>query len=224
MNNSTRIRFLYWITWINIILHFFGLGVALFFLRPGSPSVELEARLSYLTQHSLAWSLSWGLWMVCALALLCFMTTLYTFIPKNGAFFVLIAVVFTSAGIAIDLVCEVISIRILPFLAKHSQAPHTLFLAFERLTNAGGVIVANGLYCLAVLFATWGTTSVLSKNIRGICWTGYGTFVFGMGMVAAGFLGHSFLLELSTGPTIASFMLWTYLVGKRFWSEEEISL
>jgi hypothetical protein len=100
---------------------------------------------------------------------------------------------------------------VLPGLAE--AGPGALFLAVERALGAGGVVVANGLYSVAILIATLAlrTHPAVPALVRAL---GYATFAAGMGMVAAGFSGDARQLALATGPTILCFMAWTLGVAR----------
>jgi hypothetical protein len=52
------------------------LSASWFALRPGSVLAPLPERMAYLASRPLAWSLGWGIWMLCALVLVAFMAAL----------------------------------------------------------------------------------------------------------------------------------------------------
>jgi len=213
-----RARILWSLAWINIGTHVLGLALALVGIRPGSPLVTLEERLSYLSTAPALWTIGWGVWMACALALLAFLAALLGCLPKSSVAGTL-ALVLAGAGVAVDLVCETVHITVMPGLASSSPLTTDLFLAFERALVASGAIVANGLYAIAVLLVT----RCLARHANGaryIPYLGYGTFLCGMLMVAAGFASDPRYLELVTGPTIGIFCGWCFAVTRHLTRRE----
>ena len=205
-------RLLIWLAWVNVVVHAVALIFALVGLRPGSPLVEVPERMHYLSGHPLAWSLGWGSWMLCTLALIAFFAALAERLPeKPGA--ARLAVVLAAVGGAIDLFCDVIYITVLPDLASVASPPYPTFLAMERAALAGGLIVANGLYALGTLLLTLCFPGEARGRVL-LMGTGYGVFGFGMVLVVAGFANNSQLAALGTGPTIALFCLWTVLAAR----------
>jgi len=191
--------------WLNVGLHLLGLALAVTGMRPGTPLVPAAERAAYLAGRPLGWSLGWAAWMLCALALVAFLAALARAVPEAGAILGP-AVMLAAAGAAIDLLCDTLYITVLPDLAQ--DGPGRLFLAVERALGAGGVVVANGLYSVAILLATIAlrVRPSVPGRVRAL---GYATFAAGMLMVAAGFTGEPRQLALATGPTIACFMAWT---------------
>jgi hypothetical protein len=187
----------------NVGLHLLGLVLAVLALRPGSPLVPLDARVSYLAGHPVGWSLGWGVWMLCALALVAYLAALreHATLPALAS----LAVTLGAAGAAIDLACDVGQIVVLPDLAGRPPAEAT-FVTWERWLGATGAIVANGLYSLAVPLASFALRGRMPTYVQALA---LATGVAGLLMVAAGFSGNPHHLEASVGPTIASFLLWT---------------
>jgi hypothetical protein len=195
------------LAWANVALHGAGLIVAWFAMQPGSVAAPLSERLAYLAGRPVGWSLGWGIWMLCTLLLVAFMTVLRRRLPDPGAVAQL-AVVLTAAGMAVDLLCDVIQIQVLPAAAG---AGPDLFLAFERLAFTGGLTVANGLYTAGVL--------LMNLRLRGLVGSpallaGWSTAVAGFALAAAGLVPSTILLQISTGTTIVSYSLWTVLVAR----------
>jgi hypothetical protein len=201
------------LAWVNVAIHVLALVLALVGLRPGSPLVELPERMDYLAGFPLAWSLGWGSWMLCTLALIAFFAVLAHRLPERAATANL-AVILAAAGGGIDLFCDVIYITVLPQLATATPPSRELFLMFERVANAGGLVVANGLYALATLLLTLCLRQP-GPRMSLVVGTGYGVFGFGMVLVLAGFLNDAWLAALGTGPTIGLFCVWTVLAARR---------
>ncbi len=195
------------LAWANVVLHVAGLIVAWFAMQPGSVVVPLPERMAYLAGRPAGWSLGWGIWMLCSLLLVTFMIVLRRRLPDSGAVAQL-AIVLTAAGMAVDLLCDVIQIQVLPTVAG---AGPDLFLAFERLAFTGGLTVANGLYTAGVL--------LMNLRLRGLVGSpallaGWVTAVAGFALAAAGFVPSKILLQISTGTTIVAYSLWTVLVAR----------
>jgi hypothetical protein len=197
------------LAWTNVAVHVVGLIVALVGMRPGSPVVSLEERLAYLASHPAGWSLGWGLWMLCALALVAFLAALrpHAEWPETAA----LAVTFCAVGAGVDFLCDIGQIVVLPTLASARPFQPALFAVWERWLGAGGTVVANGLYSLAILLAAVALRRRLPSYIFGL---GLATFGFGMAVVAAGFLDDPRLLELAVGPMFVAFLLWVVAVTR----------
>jgi hypothetical protein len=205
-------RLLIWLAWVNVIVHALALILSVVGLRPGSPLVEVPERLHYLSGHPLAWSLGWGSWMLCTLTLIVFFAALAEHLPeKSGA--APLAVVLSAVGGGIDLFCDVIYITVLPELASVASPPYSTFMAMERASLAGGLIVANGLYALGTLLLTLCFRGQARGRVL-LMGTGYGVFGFGMVLVVAGFANDPQLAAIGTGPTIILFCLWTVLAAR----------
>jgi hypothetical protein len=200
------------LAWLNVALHALALVLALFGMRPGSPLVALSERLHYLASNPLGWSLGWGTWMLCTLALIAYFAVLAHQLQDPGPLPGL-AVVLAAAGGAIDLWCDAIYITVLPQLAARTPPPEEAFLAIERIASAGGLIVANGLYAIGTLLLT---VCLRRRQLSGswLAPVGYGVFGFGILLVVAGFRDEPRLAELGTGPTIGLYCLWTVLVAR----------
>jgi hypothetical protein len=189
---------------LNVGLHVLGLAVAWWGMRPGTPLVPLDVRLGYLAARPPGWTAGWAVWMLCALALVAFLAALAAFAtaPRLAAF----AVALGAAGAAVDLLCDTVQITVLPDLAAWRPPDAALFFAVERGAGAGGTVVANGLYSLAVLLAALALRDRLPLHALGL---GAITCGAGLLMVAAGFSGDAHHVALATGPTIGAFLLWT---------------
>src|SRR5262249_20765055 len=189
-----------------------GLVLAAVGMRPGSPLVLLPERLAYLAQGPLAWSLGWGMWMVCAMALIAFLAGMARRLPEH-TLLAHSALVLAIVGGAVDLLCDVINIIVLPALAARGPSWEPMFLTAEHTTFASGLIVANGLYSVSVALLTWcyqGRQGIKAPIVV----LGYAVFGFGMLLAVAGFAGSPRLAELATGPTIGLFCVWSVSVAR----------
>lgn len=196
------------LAWANVALHVAGLAAAWFGMRPGSVAVPLRERMAYLAGGPPGWTWGWGVWMLCTLLLVAYMAALRPAIPGRPLAAQL-ALIFTAAGMAVDLLSDVIQIQVLPLAAGASDP--AIFLVFERLALTGGATVANGLYTTGVLLMTIALGGLVRTLAR---IAGLATVAAGALMVLAGLLPSPGLLVASTGPTIGFYSLWTVLVAR----------
>jgi hypothetical protein len=201
------IRLLSLLAWANVALHGAGLAAAWLWMRPGSVVSPLRDRIAFLADRPLGWSLGWGVWMLCTLLLVAYVAALRLRVP-GPSLAARLALLFTAAGMAVDLLADVVQIQVLP-LAASSGEP--LFLTFERLALTGGATVANGLYIAGVLLMTSALGRLIGRPAR---ITGWATVAAGAVMALSGLLPSPELLAASTGPTIGFYSLWTVLVAR----------
>jgi hypothetical protein len=195
------------LAWANVILHGAGVALAWYWMRPGSVAVPLAERTAYLADRPAGWVWGWEVWMLCTLLLVSFMAVLRSRLPASPASD--LALVLTAAGMAVDLLCDVIQIQALPQAAAGPD-PGILFLVLERLAFTGGASIANGLYTAGVVLMTscLRTSGLLTR------FAGWATGISGAVMVLSGFILSPALLQASTGPTIGFYSLWTVLVAR----------
>jgi hypothetical protein len=199
------------LTWANLAAHGAGLVLALVGMRPGSVVVPLEARMAYLAGEPRAWAWGWGVWMLCSLLLVAWLAVLRDLLPERSPA-ARLALLLAAAGMAVDLLCDVLQAAVLPGVAARAAAGATdLFIALERLAFTGGATVANGLYTAAVLLMTLALAGTVGAAAR---WAGFATVAAGLAMAVAGLLPSPALLEAATGPTIGFYSVWTVLVAR----------
>ncbi len=200
-----KARALLLLAWLNALLHVLGLLLAVVGMRPGTPAIALEQRMAYLASRPAGWVAGWSVWALCALVLVGFFGALLACAREGEAGPLRsLALALGAAGAAVDLSCDTLWIVVVPDLAASGQT--ALFVTLERALGAAGLVVANGLYSIAVLIA--------ALSLREGRLLGYATYVFGMLMVAAGFTGDPRHLEWTTGPTIVAFVGWTLMVAR----------
>jgi hypothetical protein len=166
--------------------------------------------MAYLAASPPGWTWGWGIWMLCTLLLAAYMAALRLRIP-GPSLAPRLALVFTAAGMAADLLTDAVQIQVLPLAARAGASGETLFLAFERLALTGGATVANGLYTAGILLMVIALRSLTGTAAR---LTGGATVAAGATMVLAGLLPSPELLAASTGPTIGFYSVWTVLVAR----------
>ena len=195
----------------NVVLHGLGLVLALIALRPGAPVVPLDRRVDYLSAHPAGWTLGWGVWILCALAVVAFLASLRPFAdpPGLGA----LALKAVLAGAAMDLACDVGQIVILPDRAGALLTVSGLdeFLLWERRLAVGGLVFANGLYSIAVLLAAVALRRVVPWHALLL---GLATFAAGMLLAWTGCTGDMRFLEPATALTFVTFLPWTIAVTR----------
>jgi hypothetical protein len=192
---------------INVLVHLLALALSAFWLRPGTSLYGAE-RWTYLAEHSLEWSLGWGAWMLCALALVAFFAVLANAVPDGG---LLVALMVCLAGAEVDLLCDLMQMT-LPKLARADPLPQPLLLTLEHIAGAGGLVVANGAYTVATLLATLRLRrrpEILPFTIL----AGWGVFLFGSFLVLAGMTDWTLLAVSAAGPTVLLFCAWVVLVA-----------
>jgi hypothetical protein len=198
------------LAWVNVALHAAGLAVAWICMRPGSAFSPLAERMAYLAEQPAAWSWGWGIWMLCALVLVAFVAMLRRALPGDP-FAAQLGLVFTAAGMAVDLLCDVLQIQVLPVAAAAGPSQPAIFLAFERLAFTGGLTVANGLYTAGVLLMNLCLRGVARASTLVVGWA---TVVSGFALAAAGLVPAASLVQTVTGLTIGAYCVWTVLVAR----------
>jgi hypothetical protein len=202
------------LAWSNVGLHVLALALAAVGLRPGTPLVPLPERLEYLARAPLAWSLGWGAWMLCGLALIAFLAVLVRRLG-GGADLAGLALTVAVVAAAFDLCCDAVYIVVLPALAAAQPPSEPVFLAVERLTGLASLFIANGGYSVAVLLATLALRgrAGVGPFVVGV---GHGVAGFGLLLAAAGLTGVPWHAEWATPPTIVLYCAWAVLVARAF--------
>lgn len=195
---------------LTIGLHACGLVLAVVAMRPGTALVPLDDRMAYLASRPLGWALAWGVWMLAALATVLLMGALRSRASRSEL--ATSAFVLAAAGAALDLSFDVGQIAVLPDVAAWKPPQPALFVAWERFLGAGGAVASNALYASAILLMTL----ALRRDVPAYA-TALGVAAFGAGglMIVAGFRGDAGLLEISVGPTIGSYLLWSAVLAWR---------
>jgi hypothetical protein len=195
------------LAWVNVVLHLIGLAFAALGMRPGTPLMPLADRLAYLSRAPLGWSLGWGTWMLCTTVLIAFLAVLAR---RLGDDLARLGLTFAIVGGAFDLFFDSVYILVFPLVA--SWQPEALFLALERLSGVGSLVIANGLYSIATLLFTLSLRG--REGVSRLTFVvGYAVTGFGLLLAAAGFTGVPWHAEWATGPTIGCFCLWAVLVA-----------
>jgi hypothetical protein len=218
-------RLLTSLAWWNVVVHLLALVFALFGMRPGTAAVDLTQRQAYLAAYPLGWTLGWGCWGLCAVSQIAFYGALLRHLPEGDPL-PRLAVTIATAGVAIDVFCDTVWVTVVPQLAGQGEQARFVFLAFERMALAAGLVVPNTFYVIAVL--------ILTLCLRGrpglapfTLVAGYGTFGFGILLSATGFTPFQddrfwvSAFEALTGPTIVCYCVWVVLVARSFQHAEK---
>jgi hypothetical protein len=180
---------------LNVLVHIAGLGLAATTMRLGTPLVPLAGRLAYLGTGAVGWRIGWGVWMLCALALVALFAHACSLVPMGAA-----ALAVVGVGAAIDLVCDAIQLAALPHLARTDALR---FLVFERWAGLGGTVAANGLYAIGTLVLAIATTRTSGRRTPIVL--GGATFLAGVGLALAGAIGEPRAIAWTSGTTILAY-------------------
>jgi hypothetical protein len=199
------------LAWANVVLHVVALALAAVGMRPGSPLVPLSERLAYLAAAPLGWILGWASWMLCAVLLIAFLAAVVWRLRERADLARLgLGIALTGAGF--DLFCDTIFLVVFPMIASWQPPPEQLFLAVERITSIGSLVIANGAYSMAILLISAALHGRPGMNRLAIA-LGYAVALAGLVLAAAGFTGLPEHAEWATPPTISLFCLWVVVVA-----------
>jgi hypothetical protein len=203
---------------LNVLLHVVGLVFAASTMSRGTPVVPLSDRLEYLAAAPWAWTVGWATWMVCGVLLVAFLAVVANRLGEsNGP--ARLGLVVAVAGLAFDLYCDSVYIVVLPLIASAQPPAAILFLAVERLTTLGSLVIANGAYSVATLLFSRGLRQHPRVG-RGTVWLGYGVGAAGLVLAAAGFTTVPWHIAGGTAATIGLFCVWVVLVARAMAPEE----
>jgi hypothetical protein len=172
-------------------------------------------RVEFLQQHRLAWTLGWLTWQAAALSILwyffCFVRAHQPQSADENPVLKL-AVVLAAAGIVPDLIAESLWMAVLPELAKGvSKTPAADFTQLERfeLLHRCAVVLsgylANGLYTLATIIATWSTRRTYALPITA---SGMAVGVFGTVLSASALVNSASGMFWSNVGLLPAILIW----------------
>ena len=102
-------------------------------MRGGLPlDNTVVERMTFIAQNSLVWTISWTIWMCCALGLLVFCTILADELKDGAAR--RIGIFLVALGVAPDLTAEVIYAFVLPKIVEMDMGEET-FALFEFIVT-----------------------------------------------------------------------------------------
>jgi hypothetical protein len=190
---------------VNVVLHVIALGLSAYGIAPGTRRHDLAARIDYLSEYPLGWTLGWLSWIACIPALLAFLVLTARWrstAPPKAA----LALKLAFIGAAIDLTCDALFIFLIPRVAQ-SAAPHGVgelvdFWIVERGVSAVSLIVANGLYSVAILILADTLPNRVSRLM------GLAVGICGLLLSASAFIEHPAPTEITAGLTILLYCAW----------------
>jgi hypothetical protein len=112
---------------------------------------------------------------------------------------------------AVDLLCEILQIEVLPLAAAAGPSDPALFLAFERLAFTGGVTIANGLYTAGLMLMNLCLRGTAGVPARLVGWISVASG-FSLSALALGSVSPA--LQAATGSTIVFYCLWAVLAAR----------
>lgn len=200
------------LAWANVAVHLAGLAFAAAGMAPGTPLVSLPERLDYLAGSPLGWTLGWVSWMLCAALLVAFLAVTVHALGED-AFLARLGLTIAIAGAAFDFFCDSVFIVVLPTIAAARPRSESLFLAIERLTSLGSLVIANGAYSIAIVMVN---NALYRRGMAGpvTAVLGYAVGAGGLVLVAAGFTAVPWHVQWATPPTILLFCVWAVLVAR----------
>jgi hypothetical protein len=192
------------------VFHALGLVVALFGIRFGTSVFPTEQRMAYVATSVWGWKAAWGVWFIAALTFVGFLAMIEKVWDATGVCARLSLIVGVAAA-SFDSLFDTLQIVVLPAVAERAPESNT-FLMLAHFASAGGIILANGLYAIAVALMTCALSARLSPIQRTSGWL---VLVFGLLLTATGFTADPHLAELFAGPAIGTYMLWIVVMAWR---------
>lgn len=208
-----RVKILALLAWLNVIAHALGLAFAAVAMSPGSPIVPLESRVQYLASKPLGWTLGWSTWMACAVLLILFLVVVYRRLGVTSTL-AQIGLSIAIVGAAFDLLCDAVYIYVLPMVAASKPFPEQLFLAVERSTGIGSLLIANGAYSVALALYS---AALHERGLNRLAvWLGYAVAGAGLTLAGAAFTNSMVHAQWATVLTMGLFAAWVLVVARAF--------
>lgn len=200
----------------------------LVFLRPGLVPLEVKERISYIATNPMLWKLTWGLWILAALSLICFLIhwswVLDHFSQKKYRGIIIFGALVGSLGMIPDTIAETFYLSIIPNLANEATQSnnaqlliqiHGEFVNWEYLASNLTGFLGNGFYCVGGL--TLNLVSIKISNFPKFwAYAGIPVWLFGLGLSIATFIGSILGLQVFTALTMISFIAWSGLLSLFF--------
>lgn len=194
---------------LTIGLHVAGLVAAVVGIRPGSAIFTPEERMAHIAIPWGGWQIGWVIWMFAAMAFVAFNAAVEHAWNLSGVCARLGIVVGVVAA-SLDCVFDVLQIVVLPDFAQGRGG--NVFLALARLSSAGGLIVANGLYAISVALLS---AALRGRISRAAHWLGMATLIAGLALSAVSFSSNLRRVEYFTAPVFAAYLLWVLALAWR---------
>jgi hypothetical protein len=209
MNTSEASKHLRIAAAFAVLFHTLGLAVAFFGIRFGTPVFSDGQRMAHVKGALWGWQVAWGVWMIAAATFVWFLAAVEKHWNAAGTCARLAMIVGVTAA-SLDCLFDVLQIAVLPAVAARGPEAKQTFLALAHLASAGGIILANGLYAVAVVLMTCAIGDNVSARSRALGWIVLAT---GLALSVVGFFTDPHLPEYFTGPAIGSYILWVVTVA-----------
>jgi hypothetical protein len=160
MSNWARLRAA---AWAAAATHLVAGAAMACILRKGlATNPDVEARLRFITEQPVSWTMAWLCWNAAALTILYFFVCFFRVNQSdNGR--LLFPVMLVAAAVAADLTAESIAMGVWPEVAVQVLRARTTamgqFEMWDRTVTMLTGYLANGLYALATMLAVWPTRS-----------------------------------------------------------------
>jgi len=183
-------------------------------LRNGlATNPDLMARLRFITEHPVSWTMAWLCWNGAALTILYFFVCLFRVNQSNDGW-LLFPVMLATAGVAADLTAEAIAMGVWPEVAVQGlRAGTTATQQFEVLDRTVTMLtgyLANGLYALATILVVWPTRS---DYPRAVWLAGLGVGGAGLALSIAALYGSVPALLWTNALLVPCIVFWQVGVG-----------
>lgn len=204
----------------------------LLFLRPGLVPLDVEERMSFIASNALLWKLTWGLWVLAALSLICFFIHWAWALDRlsggkyRGLF--IFGALAGSLGMIPDTLAETLYLSLIPKLATDAartsdpllhQLISSEFMKWEYLSSMFTGFLGNGFYCVGGL-----TLNLVAFKVPQFpkfwAFAGLPIWVFGFGLTLASFMGSILGLQIFTALTMISYIVWSGALSLFFLAKE----
>ena len=170
-------------------------------------------RMTYITSHPALWMMGWGLWLLATGSLVLLFYASLELCVRPSRLISWLPLVFAILGAVPDAIGVSVQLSALPHLAAQSASPFAtpLFELMDRLSIAFTGFLNNFWYGLGFL-----TLAPCLRQAGMPAWLIRGSIGLGgitLLLSLAALLHHQALLLLTTGLTMAGFVLWSFGLG-----------
>lgn len=205
--------------WLALAVHLVaGLALAVILRQGLETNPILEARLTFLVEHTLLWVGGWLTWNAAAISILYFyaaLTWAHATDGKTATTPLTFAVILSAIGVAADLSAEVIEMGVLPDLARQAlieagrgvgqMTAASTFLALHRTAVVLTGYLANGLYTSSAILLTYSTCHAYP---RWVWMAGVGVGVSGLALSGASLVGSVTGMYVANVVLVPCIVLW----------------
>ncbi len=180
-------------------------------MRPGLPVDDSTAlsRMQFIAENSLLWTMSWCVWMMCALGLYLFCALFcHRLTPST---LTRMGLVFVGIGLVPDLIAEVLYAFVLPYSLHLSISP-VMFQLIEFTASRLTGFLGNGLYNLGGLLLT--LAAIRQRTLPDwVAYWGMLAWLLGIGLSISIALNALAMAELFTATSMVLSTLWMLIVA-----------